>query len=342
MAPSTGSYSPESWEYARGYAGLLGQPPSSFSTVIRGLVQDHLAKREFCSGNPKYFLLRLLKSRSLLAPMHAALCAFDPDEFTKDTKANPEEIVKTFTTFELAYMLALVYLARKAKHICDPDEWEILSKLLNQSANAGYLAGRAIPPIGSTIGLMEGSIRFLGLSTFLKHDMKGFKDYRREVKKKGGDWEELTEYEKWGCNSLQIASVLIQSMGFGIPCANAYINAFSIQGEVGDLATVEKMKQFKMSSVWRNLMLAGISDPKFPLPAKFYPDKGVLTAAMELFKNLESDPALGFWLDKTKDDLPEDGVLTPTASSAGAPALDGEISAEEMDHMIEEADEALV
>lgn len=297
------SYSPESWEYARGYANLMGQVPSSFSSVIRGLVQAHNNGEREISGNTKYFLLRLLRSKSLLSPLYFARKAWEPDLEERAPGNMAEEVLSTFPPLTVAYMLALVYLTKRCRAICNSEEWPFLTSQICENGNIGYVMGSAIPAIGPAVGLMEGTIRYIGLATFLRHDMKGFREYRREVKRNHGQWDDSYEFKVWGCNSFQVSSVILQIMGFGIAVANAYVKAFSVITEHGTDDEKALAKRFKMAGIWREVLATGSMEPNVALPAKFYPERQALERASDIIGSLQADESSGMWLEKGKGEL---------------------------------------
>lgn len=314
------TYSPESWEYSRGYAGVFGTIPSSFTTVTRSLMTNHTNRVPNISGNTKYFVLRLLKSNSLFAPLCFAYrgVALNGD---REQKVSRDDLVAYFDSFELSYMLGLTFLFRRVRSLCPKDEWNYIGDPLMRSVNVGFLVGRAIPTISGAMGMIEGSIRFLAIATFLKHDPKGFKEYRRELKKAGKEWDDSLEVSRWGCTSLQIASVLLQTLGFGIPRSNAFVNAFATTQEVGSPEDIRFARDFRMSYLWRQLFLAEKFSPDVALPSAYYPRKEDLNRAISSFELLQGNDELGKWLTRTKDDLSPSEE--PVAEQTTAPIPEG-------------------
>jgi hypothetical protein len=312
METPTDSSSPESWEYARGYAGVFGTIPSSFTSVIRTLMNEHSAGLAQTAGNSKYFVVRLLKSPSLAAPFYFAAEIFNPAILEKEGPTSADQLIKGFTPFEIASVLGLVYLVRRGQGLCDPNELKNIFDPMIPKTNIAFAIGRTIPAIGVGTALLEATMIPIAVAAFAKHDAKGFKEYRRDVQKQfSGSWNVDLEVSRWGCNHLQIGSVLLQSLGFGITRANAFVNAVSHKSDLGTLEEINLCRDFRMAAVWREAIATTYSAPTIPLPPKYYPTKASQDAAVATIKAVQEDSEASRWLLKGKNDLPPVQLSSP-------------------------------
>ncbi len=346
MTTPTESFTPESWEYARGYAGVFGTLPSSFTSVIRALMNEHGAGLAQTTGNNKYFVLRLLKSPSLLAPLYFASEVYNPEVLTQSGPTPADQLIKGFSPFELACILGLVYIVRKVQGLVDPEEFKYVIDPVIPKVNVAFAIGRTITAIGVGTALLEATIVPLAVCAFAKHDLKGFKDYRRDViKNLSGKWNPELEIEKWGCNHIQIASVLLQTLGFGITRSNALVAALSSKSELGSLEEVNLSRDFRMANLWREAISATYSAPTVPLPPRYYPTKAAQDNAVSIIRNVLEDEDACKWLFKGKEDLPAHQLPPQKGASGGAntpePSTDSEIDAlaAEMDQLVSETQE---
>jgi hypothetical protein len=287
-------------------------------------MSEHGAGNATSSGTGKYFTLRLMKSPTLSAPLYFACLAFSPQILIGSGRTPPEDLMKAFTPFELAYLFGLIYLYRRAENLIDAEEWRYIAPQLSIDGNSGFAFGRAIPAIGGATGLMEATIGHLAVAAFAKHDMKGFKEYRRELKKTSGGWSAAAEQTRWGCNHFQVGSVLLQTLGYGISRANAFVNAFCASPDVGSIDDQGLARDFRMASLWRGALAAGQSSPTVPLPPKYYPTKAAQTEALELIQNLSGDEGRALWIQKRKDDLPPYQQEPKPTEAEAAPNADAE------------------
>jgi hypothetical protein len=337
MAPPTESFSPESWEYARGYAGVFGVVPSSFTSVIRSLMAEHSAGLAQTQGNNKYFVLRLLKSPSLIAPFYFATEVYNPDTLVQNGQTPPDQLIKGFTPFEVACMLGLVYILRKAQGLVEAEELKYILDPMVPNANIGFAMGRTIPAIGVGTALLEATMIPLAVCAFAKHDLKGFKEYRRDVAKShGGKWEPSLELERWGCNHAQVASVVLQTLGFGITRSNAFVAALSAKADSGTLEEVNLCRDFRMATIWRESIRDSFKAPTVPLPPKYYPTKAAQDNAVSKIKAVLDDSEASRWLLKGKDDLPAFQIpstreLSARSATEQAGTADGDIDTLEED-----------
>jgi hypothetical protein len=71
-----------------------------------------------------------------------------------------------------------------------------------------------------------------------------------------------------------------------------------------------------MAQVWRELLLAGELDPKFALPAQYYPKRSEIESALGLFNTMKDDYTLLHWLARSKEDLDDQAVESPVERDA--------------------------
>lgn len=298
-------------------------------------MQEHAAGLATTAGRSRYFVERLFKSKSLIAPFHFAAKALGKE---KKGGSLTTHILQVFSPFELAIMLSLVYLMRRAKTLCDPDEFKYLADPIYENSLVGLAAGRIIPAIGGGMGLIEGTMRHLALSTFLKHDVKGFKEYRRERKRLADGWRPDLEAERWGCSSIQIASVFLQVLGFGVHRSNAYINAYRSNLDVGTTEEISVARDIRMATLWRESLISTGNKPEIAIPGKYYPTMNDLSQVITIILNAKKDPSICHWLERGKDDLSdvrdssEDSSLTTGGADADALADEAALAMEELDN----------
>jgi hypothetical protein len=338
-------FSPESWEYARGYAGVFGAVPSSFTSVIRSLLGEHSAGLTQTTGNNKYFVLRLLKSPSLMAPLYFASEIYNPENLVANGPTPPDQLIKGFSPFELASILGLVYLVRRVQGLVEHEALEYIMKPVVPSSNVAFGLGRNIPAIGVGTALLEATIVPIAVSAFAKHDIKGFKEYRRVVQKQlGGKWNSGEELNRWGCNHVQIASVLLQTLGFGITRSNAFVGSLCSKHEQGSMEEINLCRDFRMATLWREAITATFQAPTVPLPPKYYPTKAAQDKAVATIQAVLADPEAARWLLKGRDDLPPYQVIpksaqtSPTDPSSAATSELDTLSAE-MEQLVAETSE---
>jgi hypothetical protein len=318
MADTTELMSAQSWEYTRGYAGVFGTAPAPFVTTIRTLLSEESSGATQPAASTLYQLLRLVKSPSLFAPFYFAASTFMPTVISGTCRTPEASVLKAFSSFEIASLLGVIYLWRRAQALCDADELKCLEEPLIEEVNLGFLVGRAIPCIGAGLCVLQAAAPILGLAAFLRHDANGFKEHRRLLKKQNQRWDCDLEMQRWGCTRVQIGSVLAQSLGYGIKRANALTNGLIglTQGSSGD--DMELTSDVKMAALWCESIRTTRKAPEVALAAKYYPTYAALQDALGTLDTLQRDPSQACWLQKGREDLPPHQLQdTPGRSSSG-------------------------
>ena len=286
-----------SWEHARAYANLLGTVPSSFTTAIRQLKTD--ADKGGVVSRPTAFQAnRLCHSPSLSASLLAAGKIYFPEKnIIDDTK-----LVSSVPPDALAGLLGTAFYYCKAKKLAADDEWAQYAKVVPNRIEVGGIVGKTIPRIGLTRGLFSASFDTIALTAFHLHDKKGFTEYRRYLKNKSKREDIAYENDRWGCTRYNVASILIQALGFGIDFANSYaVGMLATDGEEKSLAGDAYC--FRITKVWTDALEDTGKEPDRAMRVEYYPESAELAVLKECSARLKANPTTSSWLDKTKKDV---------------------------------------
>ncbi len=289
------------WQRARQFADILGRPHTLFTSAIRylrGLTQNGTSILE---ASEPYPLCMLLKSSSMRAVLYYAAQALHKDALAKQATIDGFALFRVFPPDELASVLATTYLYRRLKRSLDARVWESLSQEIQIQMETGFYVGSKIPAIGTHRGLLMGVVRYSALGLFSIKDGRGFKLHKRELNEKEKLYLLDAETSRWNCNHLQISSILIQSIGLGVPAANALV-ASQCPGEQDH----PDMHAWWAAKAWIQSLL---EDERAP---QCYAEGSPYYLAGEPFANLQErvdsiyEMGSSFdWIDKTKEDLPK-------------------------------------
>ncbi len=296
-----GGFTPESWEYARAFAGSLGSLPSSFTSVIRLLVTDFDKDPSSLSQYGSFFCTRLLRTPSVQAPYFNAIRFLKPQLLTNPSKAfTTKNFLGAFGGYEHAVFLATIFLHRHCRNLCNASLLQDVTHRLQRGLNLGWLIGNAIPSIGPGAGLLLGGFRVLGFLPFIKHDADGFSNYWSHLNSNGLDLDLNYEFQRWQCNSLQVALMMGQQLGFGIPRVVPLMKAITTTSPL--LTAEDAERAFRVIDVWMESIVKLHSAPAIPLPPKYYPNKSELDSLLkrssDALDGLESE-----WLTKVPADI---------------------------------------
>jgi len=320
--------SAESWEQAKKYSAVIGNVSSLFSSCIRFLMKDAAAGQKIISSTSKYALARLLSSPSFKAPIYFAAKAFKSEQLAQTAKLTPEQLAALFAPDELAHLVGLIYVYRRLQRIVPEEEWKEISRLVHTHGQLGGYVGQALPRIGLSWGLLLGSIRHLSWGPFVVADKKVFTGYRRtnKISKKTFDVQEETRI--WGCNHLQVASLVIQQLGLGTAIPQAINLGLLSENQNSDQMPDEGYRGIILWT-WIESLKASGKIPDMTHKGAYYP----VAAAAEKLENLAAPiVADGVPVDffrVSKDDITAASAphLFDGAATQGD-AVDAEVQAE--------------
>jgi hypothetical protein len=286
-----------SWEHARAYANLLGTVPSSFTTSIRQLKAD--SDKCGALSRPTMFQAnRLCHSPSLSASLLSAAKIYFPEkQITEDT-----QLVTQLPPESLAGLLGTAFMYCRAKKLANEEEWAQYAKIIPNRIEIGGIVGKTIPRIGVTKGILSAIFDTIALTAFHLHDKKGFTEYRRFLKNKSKREDLTYELDRWGCTRYNVASILIQGLGFGVDFSNAYA--------IGMLASDAEEKSlsgeaycFRITRVWIDSLELTGSEPDRAMRVEYYPEAPDLATLRSHSTRVKESPGTSCWLDKTKKDM---------------------------------------
>lgn len=346
--------SPESWKIADNYARLIGDIPSSFSTTVRTLRQNHqdnIAKNtKGLSSSGRFMISRLVKSWGMKIPLYYMGMTLHSEALDAKPVLTDKDLLSVFSCDELSSVIGVVYLYKRAQKVLDGvEDWKFLAEELQKQMEIGAHVGLAITKVGAGDGLMLGAIRYIALSMILKHDPKGFKIYRRQLKAQGKAFDLDYEMTTWRCTHLQIASRLLQYLGYGIAAATGLSMGLDPVLSKG-LELDEASYRWQVAGLWIESMRKTGKVPDITHKGAFYPLKNNLDRLLANSKKVNESVSAFNWIEKAKEDLDEKakrhlGLLAAKVAAKNdvedkdvTEILDTELSDEELAAMSEEED----
>ncbi len=297
---------PKSWEVARAYADKIGEMPFAFTSSIRMLLVDEKETGEMTNANATQAAL-LLNSPSLKAMFYFAAKTLAPDKVEETKYISKRKLAAFFSPYELASLLAMAFLFRRCRKRSKNDLFENLVFNIQRDVNIGAFVGQAIPHIGVGWGIMIGGIRHLAETAFLLHDSDGYGKYSRHRAKLNVSFDIDFEVSRWGCTSMQVASVLLQSLGFGVELAESLVIGLDPRTPEEEIKE-DRFYRVKITRLWIDTLIETGEIPQITHRGNYYPLESNLTV---LFEKLQTEPTRGTdqaWLTKSKSDITPDKV----------------------------------
>lgn len=322
------------WDEAIKIASLIGEIPSLFSTCIRGLMADS-REGEALSRGARHSLKVLMLGSSLKSSLLFAGKTFKPDLTKDDSFASPEAAAKIFKLGEIANIIALLFLYRRVQKTfgeTHEDRWLEISKTLGIEAEIGGHLGFAIPKIGFSWGLMIGSMRHFGTFLLVASQPKAFQKYRVDMKMAKKEYDLAYELDVWGCTHLQVASIVLQTLGMGVNLAQAL--PIGTEAKLDNTLPTD-IYRVRITTEWIKTLRKTGMQPEMTHRGDFYPLKKDLDGLLTLITEINSKGSRYNWLNKGKDDMPK-ASSKAAAATTPAPADEAdEVSDEELEELEE-------
>lgn len=323
------------WENARGYANLLGQLPSSFSSTMRTLKGD--ADKGLPAGKSALFLAnRLASSPSMKVSLYFALKTYQPELLEGKSVITSKDLVKLFKPEDLLAFMGVSYLYRKAKKLAQEEEWALYTKGIHARADLGIFLGYSIDKVGAAKGFFTACMDTIALTAFHLHDKKGFTDYRRSLKSKNVVIDAAYELQRWGCTRYHVASILIQSLCLGVPFANSYAVGLLAEDSAENSLSPDAYA-FKVTKVWIDSLEKTGKTPDRAMRTDFYPETAAFKRLTDQVARVRSEGSLYSWLEKSKDNLSPEATPHLMGDTKSSSKIDDQIP-DELKGQISEKD----
>ncbi|MBX7145278.1 MAG: hypothetical protein K1X79_12560 [Oligoflexia bacterium] len=295
------------WDYARAYAGMLGNPHRLFTNCVRYLreLRDKTDNAPLSSTQAsRYPINTLIHSPSFKSVIYYAAAALHPKELKALKALTPGTLLTVFTPDELSAIVAITYVYRRVKKLVPPTVWEGVSGEVHIQMETGFHVGNNLPAIGTSRGIMVGALRYITLSLFSKRDARGYKLYKRHLNEKELLFDIQDELQRWKCNHLQIASSILQGIGLGIGAASGLV-APDLPTHAKNERQLKDAQAWFATRTWIQSLLENECAPKELAGQKnFEMSAEKLADVQKQVESIYENGSTFDWIDKTKADLP--------------------------------------
>ncbi len=305
----------ETWEEARRVASRIGDIPSPFTTCIRFLRRDLQTNPESLSQESSYWINQLLRSPTFKAPLYFGALSFFPHKLELEADLSPRTLLRLYTLSGLIHAMCIIYLSKRAQTACDETEWNKLVKHLLIESEMAALVGHALPRIGFPLALLVGSLRQLGRAMFLLVDKTGFIAHVRATRTKGS-FDVQDEIQRWNCNHVQVASILLQILGIGVETGTGLVNGLS-----ANISEIEKLdedsRRVLVCDTWVHALIKTGKEPEIRHLGEFYPTKAALADLLAGAEKIKKSGSVNRWLLRGRSDtLPDQAAPQGQANAA--------------------------
>lgn len=212
MSKSKNNTDSGSWEVAAEMCRPLLPFPALFANTVRFLNGTLPWDGEFRHLSS---LVHLYSSKKVQCIVYHAAKHLHPEKFTEGIDLSEGKLLELLSPKELSAVFAITYLYRRLRRGCDEKVWLILSKETRGQIQTAICIGRLTPALGIAVPTCASAFRNFGLILMARDGPKHFREYRHSLHKSNRLFDPELETRLWGCSHLQVASLLLQSFGFG-------------------------------------------------------------------------------------------------------------------------------
>lgn len=202
------------WRAAVEIMEPFGKVPGNFTESIRFLLQNYEQGGTALPLSAQNHILRLMNNNTIKAAYYYITKYYRPEALEGKESISTKELFNAYSAIDHAGILTFAYLFRNLSKKTDSEEWEYVETPLSEALALGACVGSSIPEVGLGFGLLCRGLRYLSFAPFLRDNRRGFKEYRRHLKANDLPFDLSFEEKTWACNSIQVAAIIMERMGF--------------------------------------------------------------------------------------------------------------------------------
>lgn len=265
----------QSWEIARAYAQIFRETPVPFTAnFLRALMRDHLKHGQKLGRVGRHVISQILRAPTPRGCFVDVTATYHPKIATDRGSLGLEDYASIYSPYDMAAIVGFLYLFNRARHLCG-DGFEETFRPMVGTLHLGALTGCAIANIGFGTGMISGGIHQMAMTSFYPNDKPGYAEYKRHLQKKDEIFDSEYELARWGCTSTQIGALLLQSSGFGLSVAIAFMTAFTRKYD--SLPSSGQLAQaMRICWMWVDSLRKSGSIPNIVHDGNFYPSQSAL------------------------------------------------------------------
>jgi len=201
------------WRAASNLVKPFRPVAANFGEAIRNLVGNYQNGGQLALPAQNH-VIRLLKNNTIKAVYYFVSKAYRPEVIVGKNPLTVNDLFKAYSPIEHAAILSFCYLFRTLSRKTDLEEWDYVQAPLYEALSLGSAIGQSVPDVGLAFGMLSRGVRYLAFAPFVVGNRRGFKEYRRHLKAQDLPFDTEFEMKTWECTSLQVASMLLTTVGF--------------------------------------------------------------------------------------------------------------------------------
>ncbi|MCB0309672.1 MAG: hypothetical protein KDD42_00470 [Bdellovibrionales bacterium] len=297
---TTGAREDPSWKRAQKIAESIGPIHTLFRDVVPALLKLGSEPKN-TKATDIFALLRLFQGPSVKSIIYHAARELYPENFQNGEEVNGQALLNSFSPEEICAIISASYLYQQVQNKVDPKLWDKLASEIRVQLEIGARVGRAQPEIGCGRGMLVGAVRYLALALLSQIDGRSFRQYLRELNDRDVICDLALERNLWGCDHLQVASILLQGFRFGRAVANGIVLGLDPEASCEELDS--DALRWRAAGLWIESLMQDTEFPRDESTAIFEMEDAVLEDLQARAEEIAAGGGEFTWITKRKEDL---------------------------------------
>jgi hypothetical protein len=260
----------DSWSVALAASKKVGYIPTAFPQAIRLLVGDYLTNEGELRAVSKYQVARVFRADSFKVLLYFAARSLAPDLFKPNQGLAVGDLIAAFGPLDLAAIISASLVSRRTKKVVGEEVWSKVAPHYRRESELGAIIGVSIPSVGFAPGLLIAALRNISHALLIAEDPKSYDRYRAGLKTPARVTDSALELSIWKTTSTQVMSLLLAALGFRAEIGQVLTEAIETT-KMAAAITEPRLRAFRLAVIWSDCYIAGLTQPREKLDAKFFP-----------------------------------------------------------------------
>lgn len=288
------------WKVAKKFVQGMGNFSNSLTQVARVLEREKFNSQEV---DPTcFFMMRtLLAHHRIRSNIYFAVLTLFPEDFNDQSSLTAKQLIKQLDRSTHSALASAIFTYNRAKSIANEEHVPELDKDIQEYGEVGMIVGRHLPKLGIANGLIVAIVRHLAFAAFSQKKPADYTKYRTATRRQKKAYDLQLESQHFGCHHSQLASLIVQKLGFKRQFAQAcYLalasNIKTIPEEASILREACKLVDFIM-------LEEDIPSENVLNYSRLGTSREVILEPLKTALKVHTSGSLYAWMSKTEDQI---------------------------------------
>jgi hypothetical protein len=205
--------SDSSWEVAKKFVQGMGNFSNSLTQVTRVLEREKF-ESEVVDPTCFFMMRTLLAHHRIRSNIYFAVLTLYPEDFNYQSSLTAKQLIKQLDRSTHSALASAIFAYNRAKSVANEEHIPELDKDIQEYGEVGMIVGRHLPNLGIAKGLILALVRHLAFAAFSQKKPADYTKYRSATRRQKKAYDLQLESQHFGCHHSQLASLIVQKLGF--------------------------------------------------------------------------------------------------------------------------------